>query len=361
MECDYAKTRILLVDDDKASHLFHRTILRKHGFELLSAYNGQEGLQTALAVQPDLILLDYMMPGMNGEEVLAEIAGNPDYARLQKIPVVMLTAANHSPGEKADLLENGLSVYLERPFGEHELRNVIENVFIKHRQEIARAEILDGLQKSRDFFERIMRNFPGVIFTTDLEGRITFIGGTSVRGRQAEKRSRARTLFDYCRLQPKDYDELYHKLLHSQEIVIIETELCVDPDRRESIPAELSLTLFRNSSDEISGILCIARDLTLQKRLEQEKLEKERVVTLAQTMATVNHEINNPLTPILGNTQLLLQSEAHLSADVRAKLTTILENAKRIASTVQKLSNLSQPILTGYYGGEKMIHLDKSL
>ncbi|MDQ7052441.1 MAG: histidine kinase dimerization/phospho-acceptor domain-containing protein [candidate division KSB1 bacterium] len=96
------------------------------------------------------------------------------------------------------------------------------------------------------------------------------------------------------------------------------------------------------------------------KKLEQEKIEKERIAAIVQAMATVNHEINNPLTPILGNLDLIME-EAHLLPDsVRSKLKSIQENARRIAENVQKMRNISQPVFKQYYDGEMIIDLEKS-
>ena len=94
-------------------------------------------------MRPDLILLDYMMPGISGKEVFVEIAQSDD-ERLRHTPVVMLTARTDNRSEQRELMESGLAAYLFKPFGHHELLNVIDNVLImsqiKERNRILESE-----------------------------------------------------------------------------------------------------------------------------------------------------------------------------------------------------------------------------
>ena len=84
-----AKARILVVDDDRPMVMLISIILKKHGYEVFTAYNGLTGLKKAREVKPDLIILDIMMPIMNGYEVCRRLQSNPDTAG---IAVLMLTA-----------------------------------------------------------------------------------------------------------------------------------------------------------------------------------------------------------------------------------------------------------------------------
>jgi putative two-component system response regulator len=74
-----------------------------------------------------VILLDYMMPGLTGKQVFEEILRSPDET-LRRTPVIMLTAQSANRTEQRELLDAGLTAYLYKPFGYHELLNVIDNV-----------------------------------------------------------------------------------------------------------------------------------------------------------------------------------------------------------------------------------------
>ncbi len=80
--------KILIVEDDEAISNMYQTKLKQEGYEVLSAYNGSDGLNVAKKEKPDLILLDVILPQLDGFAVLEELKQGRDTA---KIPVVMLT------------------------------------------------------------------------------------------------------------------------------------------------------------------------------------------------------------------------------------------------------------------------------
>jgi two-component system alkaline phosphatase synthesis response regulator PhoP len=85
--------KILLVDDDYDFTVSVKTVLEASGFQVVTASAGEEGLEKVGAERPDLIVLDVMMPGMNGWEVCETLKDSED---TRKIPVIMLTAvASH--------------------------------------------------------------------------------------------------------------------------------------------------------------------------------------------------------------------------------------------------------------------------
>jgi len=89
----------------------------------------------------------------------------------------------------------------------------------------------------------------------------------------------------------------------------------------------------------------------------KEALEKERLSAIVETAVAVNHEVNNPLTAILGNVQLLLLKRNDLDDDLRAKLKTIEASALKIKEVTQRLMRLSTPRSVEYTEGTKMLDL----
>lgn len=87
------KIRVLVVDDDPGVRYMVRRILENRGIEVDEAENGAEALESLKETKPDLVLLDVMMPGMNGWEVLRRIKGDEN---LKSIPVAMLSAVDPS-------------------------------------------------------------------------------------------------------------------------------------------------------------------------------------------------------------------------------------------------------------------------
>jgi two-component system alkaline phosphatase synthesis response regulator PhoP len=107
-----AKQKILVVDDEEDILELLRFNLTKEGFAVVCAASGEEALKSALSNRPDLILLDLLLPGMDGLEVARRLKHD---ASTKEIPVIMVTAK----GEEADIvtgLEVGAEDYITKPF-----------------------------------------------------------------------------------------------------------------------------------------------------------------------------------------------------------------------------------------------------
>ncbi|MFO7583326.1 MAG: response regulator transcription factor [Anaerolineales bacterium] len=114
MADDFERRRILVVDDEERMVRFIRLNLEHDGFQVSEAFNGKQAIQRLRDINPDLILLDVMMPDLNGFEVLEMIR------EISNVPVIMLTAK----GEEDDRvrgLELGADDYVTKPFSPREL------------------------------------------------------------------------------------------------------------------------------------------------------------------------------------------------------------------------------------------------
>ena len=114
--------RVLAVDDDDSVLKALSTILINHGFEVDIARNGKDGLESARANPPDLIILDLMMPIMTGHEVLLALKQN---TKTAEIPVMILTAAE--PDERIRALKGGAESLMTKPFSEKELAKLVKD------------------------------------------------------------------------------------------------------------------------------------------------------------------------------------------------------------------------------------------
>ncbi len=150
MHCTNQHTNklVLFVDDDPSLLKLGRISLERAGYRFAGATSGHDGLLIAQEMYPDLILLDYMMPGMCGRQVFAELSNSSD-TQLRQTPVIMLTARTGNHAEQRELLEAGLAAYLCKPFGHSELLNVIDNVLvmsgIKERNRVLETQARQSL------------------------------------------------------------------------------------------------------------------------------------------------------------------------------------------------------------------------
>lgn len=122
-------TCALVVDDDKLLLRLVQLNLDKIGIKVLTAESGQEALRLATEERPDIILLDIMMPQMDGYEVMRLLKSE---RKTKDIPVVMLTAKT-SPGDRQRSREMGAVAYITKPFRLEELRGTVSGVIKGHR------------------------------------------------------------------------------------------------------------------------------------------------------------------------------------------------------------------------------------
>jgi len=115
---------ILVCDNEEVLRGLVRASVDGNGYTLVEARDGDEAVEQARLVQPDLILLDMMMPGRSGLEVLAELRRDPE---LHAIPIVMLTARAQVTDREAASLA-GADRFLAKPFSPLELVRVVKEL-----------------------------------------------------------------------------------------------------------------------------------------------------------------------------------------------------------------------------------------
>jgi DNA-binding response OmpR family regulator len=136
-------TRVLVIDDEAPIRLLCRVNLEAEGMEVLEAADGPSGLATARAETPDVILLDVMMPGLDGWRVAEELL---DDERTQGIPIVFLTARAELR-DRARGIDLGGVDYVTKPFNPVELaplvRSLLERVGAGERDEVRREKLTE--------------------------------------------------------------------------------------------------------------------------------------------------------------------------------------------------------------------------
>ena len=121
-----SKQQILMIEDDEEMIALGELILAKEGYEIHWATSGATGLEILRNHSIDLVLLDIMMDGMDGWQVLEAIKGDP---QLAHIPVLMLTARHYLEDEQETATHQGqYAGYLVKPFVVHELIDEVRKI-----------------------------------------------------------------------------------------------------------------------------------------------------------------------------------------------------------------------------------------
>ncbi|PMQ01601.1 MAG: DNA-binding response regulator [Dictyoglomus sp. NZ13-RE01] len=142
--------KILLVEDDKGIVNSLSLLLTKEGYQVETAYTGNEALQKFRSFEPDLILLDLLLPEKDGWEVCKEIR------QVSDVPIIMLTAKDEEV-DKVIGLKLGADDYITKPFGAKELLARIEAVLRRYQSNILKTEKIEVYPFEMDLNKRTVK------------------------------------------------------------------------------------------------------------------------------------------------------------------------------------------------------------
>lgn len=152
------KTTILVVDDEPSIRMGLAATIRRYGYEVITAVNGDDGFLKARHFLPDLIVSDVMMPGLNGFEMRQQMSADP---LLVSIPFIFLTARTANEDRVAGI-RGGADDYVTKPFVTEELIARIEAVLrrVKAEQERGREQVKQAAQDELEKIRReVLQNF----------------------------------------------------------------------------------------------------------------------------------------------------------------------------------------------------------
>ncbi|HCB49440.1 MAG: chemotaxis protein CheY [Anaerolineae bacterium SG8_19] len=118
---------ILCIEDEREMIELFKIILGRRGYRVSGALGGEEGIQRAEELEPDLILLDLMMPGLDGWEVLQRMRADE---KLQKIPIIIVTAKSQEIDRVLALHVAQVNDYVTKPFGPQDLIDSVNRVLV---------------------------------------------------------------------------------------------------------------------------------------------------------------------------------------------------------------------------------------
>ena len=141
-------SKILIVEDDNDIHLILNEILKQENYQVLDAYSGTEALRILKNEQVDLILLDLILPGINGEQLIEEIKNTP----------IIVISAKLESSDKVNCLLNGANDYITKPFNKDEL---LARIKVQLRTNNSNHDLIyKGLRLLNDYQTLLVNNLP---------------------------------------------------------------------------------------------------------------------------------------------------------------------------------------------------------
>lgn len=356
---------ILAVDDDPNNLAVVRDCLSDLNYTLLVAEDGETAIQRADYAKPDLILLDIMMPGMDGYETCRQLKSRES---TRDIPVLFMTALAET-GQKVRGLEAGAVDYITKPFQREELlariavhlqnreltRKLREaNELLETRVEERTAELAQTIhalydeiiehklaEEERIRLARAIEQAAEAVYMTDAQWLITYVNPA------------------FERITGHAKTEIIGCHMHILQNETVDTELCAQiveslgqanvwsgriPTKKKDgsfFEAETTVSAVRDSAGSIINYVSIMRDVTHELKLERELRQSQKMEAIGRLAGGIAHDFNNILTAIIGYSELAMRKLPN-GDPVARDLVHVLEAGSRAKDLVGRILTFSR-------------------
>lgn len=310
-------SKILIVDDNIVSLKFLIFSFERKGFEVLTAQNGEEALTLVEETPPDAILLDILMPGIDGFEVCRRLKANP---ATKSIPVIFMTALAESV-DKVRGLELGAADYVTKPFDVTEVvarinihlkihqlqQDLLEQNNQLQQENEKRRRVQDALRESRWRYRLLAENSTDIISRQTLTGVFLYVSPAcqSLLGYHIEEMI-GQPIFDY--IYPEDLPAVQAALQPGKDCPSTSTVTCrVLRKDGTFVWLEISSrTVCDNENNEPFEMVSVSRNVTEQVELTAQL--KDKNAELDAFAHTVAHDLKNPLGTIVSTVDLIMMA-----------------------------------------------------
>jgi PAS domain S-box-containing protein len=395
-------TRVLIVEDSQTQAEELRFILESEGLEVETAIDGKAGLAKVLEARFDLVVSDVVMPGLGGYDLCRAIKAE---RRLRDTPVILLTSLS-DPMDIIKGLECGADNFFTKPYDGpvllKRIRGILDNrrlrsggmvkvgieIFFLGRKFLInsdREQILDLLigtfedtvranqqlrareadlaaanakieqyvqhlqervRTSEEYFRTLVESMDDAVFSLDLEQRFTGVfGGWMLRQATVSGAFQGKT--------PRQVFGPESAIAHEAAAA---RALAGDRANYEWTfggPGEVrhfhsSLSPLRGPTGRVTGLVGVSHEVTEQKLLQAQLMVSDRMASVGMLAAGVAHEINNPLSSVVANLELVVRevdecmARGHALAEMRAELKDATDGAERVSGIVRDLKIFSR-------------------
>jgi PAS domain S-box-containing protein len=322
-------SKILVADDDVRGLLYLKGLLHSEGYELLVAKDGPTALELAQNSIPDAILLDVMMPGMDGFEVCRRLRVHP---KLSQIPIILLTALDDRES-KLDGLQAGADDFLTKPFDATEL--------LLRLKTITRLNRFRRISEERARFEEVVNFSPDGIVVMDESGTIQMANHEFARvaGMDSPQTIVGQCFFDWLNESDARAVRVLMKESTHASHSALEIHIGGAVDNDEGTPVEI--TVGRVMWEGISVYLASIRDASEKKRLESQVMRFQRIELLGELAGGVAHDMNNVLSAVSGNLALF-EMQMELNAEAKTRIQMIQQSIQRGNGILRQLLSFTR-------------------
>jgi PAS domain S-box-containing protein len=343
--------KILIVDDEPNNLDVLRNCLNEAGFKVPVVESGETALKLVDHIKPDLILLDVMMPGMDGFETCRRLKQNEV---TKDTPIIFITAKTESV-DKIEGFEVGAVDYITKPFQAVEvIARVNKHLTIRNLQkqlEAKNAQLQESEAKYRLLIENMPKEF--IIYSHNTKGVFSFLSNSvqDVLGYTPEEFMIHYT--NHLTDNPQNEKVRYHSELSRQGIVQPSYEVEIYCKDGSIKTLEVSEVPTFDDQSKVVSVEGFAHDITERKQTEialkqaNEQAEKARhIAEMANQakstfLASMSHELRTPLNGILGYAQIL-QRDTEITTKQQHGLNVIEQSGNHLLALINDVLDLAK-------------------
>lgn len=320
------KPVILIVDDEPSGQQVVESILQDQGYQMEFASNGKEALKKASELKPDLILLDIMMPEVDGLQVCQMLRGHKE---LAKTPIVMLTALSDRDIRIASM-DAGADDFFTKPFDRAEMRARVRSItrLNKYRLLYERNLMFSWISERASDGYLLMQNGDEIVYANP---RARFYLGMDMEAGASPVGSFMEIVRRQYTPQPQEAWMNWPALSSTD---LAEGRYLVRPESNTSHEFWLEVSVFEIPKEDSGSRIIRLRDVTA------DILNRRNTRSFGEA---ITHKVRTPITHIISSLDLLARHASKLSPEEIAKLSeTALMGARRLSDTLDRILKYSQ-------------------
>ena len=327
----FKKHNVLVVDDDHSNIIAITGILSPF-YQVRAAINGRDAVNTAEKYQPDLILLDVVMPKMDGYAVITELKKSE---KTKDIPVIFLTAMTN-PENEAKGFKLGAADYIFKPSSRELILKCVE---LHLRLQRYGSGLEKMVAETTSMLHTIIDSIPDIVFCKDLNLNYTLCNKSMadylVLNKDEIVGKTSLIAHKFLDESAEMADDTDHRVIDDGQKVIYE-EWIPSSDGSKRLFETIKVPLRQDGT--VKGIVGIARDITERKIMEEEA----RAANIAKSnfLATMSHEIRTPMNSILGFAELAMDGKS--IAQIKGYLDKIANGTKWLLDIINDILDISK-------------------
>ncbi len=340
--------KILIVDDEEIIVRLLSMSLRSDGYETVTAYNGEQGLEVFQSESPDIVVTDIKMPGMDGLELLKKIK------EIDSEKEVIIVTGHGDIDSTITALQYGASDFINKPVRDEALAIALERAKAKieirkqleeytENLEIKVAEATEEIRRKSEFQRMLIKSSNDAIIAFDHEWKVVVYNPEAARlfGEKAKDVRMKMTIDDLYTHQEAEFFKNEAQKTEDEKTLAWK-EILLNTKDGKKIPVRYSSNVLHEKG-QFMGTVHFFQDLTEIKRLEEELVQSERLAAVGQTVSGLAHYVKNILIGLKGGSYVVdVGIKKNNTEKLKGGWKTIKRNIKRVGDLTQDLLTYSK-------------------